>query len=147
MKTLLGVCCWFVLFSCVNNKSNVNFILLPEKNCKVSGRVADERPATGTVYIKTNSQSKKIYRWKKVLDTCPKDWHIYYCDNVSCYFIMPDSSVMHGIDASMKEDENRMKLYVEPNGKTGEGMVKIAVYDPADKMVGDTISYTVTITE
>lgn len=145
-KVALFVFC-VSIFSCagVHQDKNVDFYFLPGNSYQVDGRAEDQKPATGTVYIKTKSSAKKSYRWKKVFDSSPSEWHTYYCDNVSCYFIMPDSSDIHAIDASMKDDQNRMKLYVEPNGAAGFGTVKIAVYDPADRLNADTITYQVSI--
>lgn len=135
----------FFLFGFSGIDQQKSFYFTPTKILKANGAATDEEPVTASNFLRSNSKEKQFLRWKVIEKTCPPQWHVYYCDNVSCYFMMPDSSNMHAVYQAQKEDANRMKIYVESNGAAGEGTVKIAVFEIKNRQNADTLTYNISI--
>ena len=107
---------------------------------------ASEKTVSGSSFIKVNSNDTLVLQWNKIEHDIPPSWNVYFCDNVVCHFVCPDSSVMHPIDSTTDRRERRLKLYVEPNGVEGSGQVDFVL---TDKKLGvlDTLTYIVDFVE
>lgn len=126
-------------------RSAKNFHFSPSKLVQINGSSQAENTITGKSFLKCNSESAINLRWKKVEENYPAGWNVYYCDNVACYYVFPDSSDLAPVSIKDEANANRMKLYVESNQIKGKGKVKIAVYEINNSKNSDTITYQIDI--
>ena len=135
-----------LLGACNQTKEKEGFYFHPTKVVEIKGK-ASKQTITGITFLKTESSKDIHLKWKKIKDNTPEDWEIHYCDNTVCHLDFPDGNKLNAINRSQSDEENRMKIYIQPFSVAGKGQVQIAVIQQDNEAMADTITYNINISD
>lgn len=95
------------------------------------------------IYFETQTPQDITYKFVNVSNTFPDNWDLGMCDYTNCYVGVPSSGTMTPISTNDANNGVRgfFKLNVDNMNVSGDGWLKLYVYDGEDFDRGDTVSW------
>lgn len=91
-----------------------------------------------------NTSNKAItLKWQKVSESVPSVWEASVCDNITCNTSLVDSGTMNPVNPA---DYGLLLLHITPHVNYGKAIVRYAVWDIANPVLKDTLTYILTVT-
>lgn len=92
------------------------------------------------IYQNNISSNAILLKWTKISVALPAGWDYSLCDLGHCYTGIPASGTMDSVDVGQM---GLLGLNINPYNVTGQGIVKLYVYDAAFPSTGDTVTWVV----
>ena len=115
-----------------------NYTISPSKTVTVS--TPYDVASKCEIYFKNISAASITLKWQVISNTLVTGWDCYICDNVSCCAGVPQKGTMPYIDPGI---EVYLALVVDPKNITGNGILKLYLYEDGDSTNGDTLTWIV----
>lgn len=124
--------------SCHEDKRTVVPFALTKDHVILTGS-AENNTISGETFIINKTTDTLQLQWNRMKYIAPPGWNLYFCDNVACHYVFPDSVEL---DPVLPGKDARMKIYAEPYGIKGEAQVELMVENKNGEY-RDTITYTI----
>lgn len=105
----------------------------------------NEETVSGIADLIIHSEESVNLKWQKIESQTPSEWNLYFCDNTSCHFDLPDSVNLKSLDNRSPVKKKQLKLYVNPSQKAGEGFVRLEIMNREKILERDTVLYKIII--
>lgn len=130
------------IFAAANNIDAQSFINTPNDTIVKFGMLEDLE----TLSIQqVNVGSKSIvFKWKKVSEKVPALWEAAVCDNTICNTTLVDSGIMNSV---APQEYGLILLHITPRINSGTAIVRYAVWDTANPLQIDTLTYILIVNE
>ncbi len=117
-----------------------SYSIVPNDSINLIGTLEDlQTLSIQQVNISTDTLQLK---WKKVYESVPLFWEAIVCDNQNCYTSLLDSGMMNPV---VPGDYGFILLHITPHTNYGTAVVQYAVWDTANALVKDTLTFVHTV--
>ncbi len=136
----------FIILLAVTNIVTANisfaqtFTNTPNDTIQLSG-VFEDLQTLSIEQLNTSANNIHL-KWKKVSESVPANWEASVCDNSLCNTSLVDSGMMIPVAPT---DYGLLLLHVTPYVNYGTATIRYAVWDTANSLLKDTLTYILTV--
>lgn len=113
---------------------------LPNDTIKITGMMEDLETLS-IRQLNTSADTIQL-QWEKVSESVPLAWDASVCDNAFCYTSLLDGGAMNPIAPL---DYGFLLLHITPRVEFGTAVIRYAVWDIANPIRKDTLTYILTV--
>ncbi len=94
------------------------------------------------IYLSNTGNSNLVLKWKKIEVSLPNDWVYSTCDAGACYGGVPIGPI--AMDTILAGGQAYIGIDVEPITTIGTGIIMLYIYQEAQPLQGDTLTWYIT---